>query len=222
MCGRFVMTISSDQLHKQFDVAEVPELTPRYNIAPTQQILAVCQNGDGYRHLKSFRWGLIPHWAKDSSSCGQIINARCESVAEKPSFRGPIRFHRCLIPASGFIEWQKSPAGKTPYYIRRIDKAPMAFAAIWDSWQDSGSVIDSCAILTTNANLLVAPLHDRMPVILSPTEYKLWLDRNCTDPEQLKGLYTSFPTDPLQAIPLGPLINNSRHDNPDCLIPLHG
>ena len=220
MCGRFVMTLGPDKLRRVFGVTEVPLLPPRYNIAPTQQILSVCQNGDGYRHLKSFRWGLIPPWSKDSSIGNKMINARCETIHEKPSFRGPIRFHRCLIPASGFFEWQQIDGRKQPYLIQRKDSEPMAFAGIWESWKNDGETIETCAILTTEANSLMRDIHNRMPVILSSSEFDHWLDRNITDPAQLKGLYTPFPSESLQAILISTAINNTRHDIPDCLVPL--
>jgi len=214
MCGRFVLTTDADTLQQQFHVADVAPVTPRYNIAPTQEIAAVCQNGDGYRHVKTLRWGLIPQWAKDSSAGAIIINAR-------PSFRQPIRYHRCLIPATGFIEWLRQPGGsKQPFYIQRKDGELLAMAGIWDTWKGSDQVIESCSILTTNANSLVATLHDRMPVLLSSSEYDQWLDRSITDPQQLQGMYTPYPAEPLQAILISPLINNARHDSPDCLEPL--
>ena len=222
MCGRFVLTSDANTLQQQFHVADVPPALTRYNIAPTQDIAAICQNGDGYRHVKTVRWGLIPHWAKDSSIGNKLINARSETVADKPSFRQLIRYHRCLIPASGFIEWLRQPDGsKQPYYIQRKDGELLAMAGIWDTWKGSDQVIASCTILTTAANSLIATLHDRMPVLLSPSEYDQWLDRNITDPQQLKGFYTPYPADPLQATPISSLINNPRHDSPDCLEPLH-
>ena len=220
MCGRFVMTLSPEKIQHVFGVTEVPAITPRYNIAPTQNILAVCQNGDGFRHLKMFRWGLIPHWAKESSIGNKMINARCETIGEKPAFRGPIRFHRCLVLASGFFEWQRLDGRKQPYLIQRKDGEPMAFAGIWDHWKNSAETIESCAILTTEANRLMLDIHHRMPVILSPSEFDLWLDRSITEAETLQGLYTPFPSESLQAIPVSTAVNNPRHDSPDCLDPL--
>ncbi len=222
MCGRFVLTTDADSLRQQFQVADVAPVVSRYNIAPTQEIAAICQTGDGYRHLKTVRWGLIPHWAKDITIGNKLINARSETVADKPSFRQPIRYHRCLIPASGFIEWLRQPDGsRQPSYIQRKDGELLAMAGIWDAWKGSDQVIASGTILTTAANSLVATLHDRMPVLLSPSECDQWLDRDITDPQQLKGIYTPYPADPLQATPISSLINNPRHDSPDCLEPLH-
>ena len=222
MCGRFVLTTTSEQIRQSFGVSDVPSIAPRYNIAPTQDIVAICQNGDGYRHVRTFRWGLIPHWSKDAASGDKMINARSETVHDKPSFRQPIRFHRCLVPASGFVEWQRQPDGsKQPFYIQRKDGKLLAMAGIWDTWKGPDHVIASCSILTTTANSLVARLHDRMPVLLSPSEYDQWLDRSITDPQQLNGMYAPYPADPLQAIPISALINNPRHDSPDCLEPLN-
>lgn len=222
MCGRFVLTTDADSLRQQFQVADVAPVVSRYNLAPTQEIAAICQTGDGYRHLKTVRWGLIPHWAKDIAIGNKLINARSETVADKPSFRQPIRYHRCLIPASGFIEWLRQPDGsRQPSYIQRKDGELLAMAGIWDTWKGSDQVIASGTILTTAANSLVATLHDRMPVLLSSSEYDQWLDRDITDPQQLKGIYTPYPADPLQATPISSLINNPRHDSPDCLEPLH-
>jgi len=218
MCGRFALTTDADTLQQQFHVAAVAPVTPRYNIAPTQEIIAICQNGDGYRHVKTLRWGLVPPWANDSTIGARMINARSETVHEKPSFRQPIRYHRCLIPASGFIEWLRQPDGsKQPYYIQRKDGELLAMAGIWDTWKGSEQIIESCSILTTHANNLIATLHDRMPVLLSPSEYDQWLDRNINDPQQLMGMYTPYPSETLRAMPISPLINNPRHDSPDCL-----
>lgn len=222
MCGRFVLTTDADSLRQQFQVADVAPVVSRYNLAPTQEIAAICQTGDGYRHLKTVRWGLIPHWAKDIAIGNKLINARSETVADKPSFRQPIRYHRCLIPASGFIEWMRqADDSRQSYYIQRKDGELLAIAGIWDTWKGSDQVIASGTILTTAANSLVATLHDRMPVLLSSSEYDQWLDRDITDPQQLKGIYTPYPADPLQATPISSLINNPRHDSPDCLEPLH-
>lgn len=200
-----------------FGVPEVPEIIPHYNIAPSQQILAICQNGDGYRHARSFRWGLVPSWSKDPAIGNKMINARSETVGEKPAFRGPVRYHRCLIPANGFYEWSQQGNEKVPFYIHRKDQEPLAFAGIWDTWKSTDEVIESCSILTTDANNLVAKLHDRMPVILSPSEFDTWLDREVTDVEKLKLLFTPFPSDMLDAFQVSTLVNNTRNDKPECL-----
>lgn len=222
MCGRFVMTLEPSKVEQFFGVSEVPEIIPRYNIAPSQQILAICQNGDGYRHARSFRWGLVPSWSKDPAIGNKMINARSETVGEKPAFRGPIRYHRCLIPASGFYEWSRQGDGKVPFYIHRKDQEPLAFAGIWDTWKSMDKVIESCSILTTDANSLISKLHDRMPVILSQSEFAAWLDREVTDVEKLKLLFAPFPSDMLNAFQVSTLVNNTRNDSPECLNPQQG
>lgn len=220
MCGRFVLTSRTDQIEQSFGVEDVPSSVPRYNIAPTQDVLVIRQNGGGSRYAEMLRWGLIPHWAKDPAIGHKMINARSETAHEKPSFRNPIRYHRCLIPASGFVEWSQENGSKQPWYIHRKDGELLAFAGIWDSRKDAEGTIESCSILTTSANALVAKIHDRMPVILSASEYDQWLDRQITEAQQLEALYAPFPSDLLQAIPISTRINNPRHDSPDCLEPL--
>jgi putative SOS response-associated peptidase YedK len=211
------MTLEPSKVEQFFGVSEVPEIIPRYNIAPSQQILAICQNGDGYRHARSFRWGLVPSWSKDPAIGNKMINARSETVGEKPAFRGPIRYHRCLIPANGFYEWSQQGKVKVPFYIHRKDQEPLAFAGIWDTWKGTDEVIESCSILTTDANSLISKLHDRMPVILSQSEFAAWLDREVTDVEKLKLLFAPFPSDMLDAIQVSSLVNNSRNDSSECL-----
>ncbi|MDO3377202.1 SOS response-associated peptidase [Geoalkalibacter halelectricus] len=220
MCGRYALFIDLKTLIEAFGLSlpQSPEnFTPRYNIAPTQQVLGICQNADGFRHLKWFRWGLIPHWAKDASIGNRMINARCETVHEKPSFRNALRYRRCLIPSSGFFEWKAEGKGKQPYFIRRKDQAPLALAGLWDSWKGPDETIESCTILTTEANPLVANLHDRMPVILSPSEYDTWLDREVDDPGKLQSLFQPFPSDLLEMQPVSTDVNNPLHEGEGCL-----
>ncbi len=221
MCGRFVLTTTTEQLQQTFGVSDISDMGPRYNIAPTQDVLVIRQNAGGERYANMLRWGLVPHWAKDASVGNKMINARSETVHEKPSFRNSIRYHRCLIPASGFVEWQPQNGNKQPWYIHRKDGAPFAFAGIWDRWKGPEGSIETCSILTTSANAEVAKIHDRMPVILSSSEFDQWLDREKTDPTGLATLYAPFPADLLQAIPISVKINNPRHDGPDCLEPLN-
>lgn len=219
MCGRFVMTLEPSKMEQFFGVHEVPVIIPHYNIAPSQQILAICQNGDGYRHARSFRWGLVPSWSKDPAIGSKMINARSETVGEKPSFRGPIRYHRCLIPANGFYEWSRQGNEKVPFYIHRKDQEPLAFAGIWDTWKSMDEVIESCSILTTDANSLISKLHDRMPVILSQSEFDSWLDRETTDVEKLKMLFSPYPPEMLEIFQVSMLVNNTRNDSTECLKP---
>ncbi|HEY0128503.1 MAG TPA: SOS response-associated peptidase, partial [Rubrobacteraceae bacterium] len=170
MCGRFTQRADAKALAKAFGVAEVPEVEARYNVAPTQDILGVYESEDG-REAKFFRWGLIPSWAKDSSMGARLINARAETVAEKPSFRDAFKRRRCVIPADGFYEWQRVGGKRQPYFFRMRDERPFGFAGLWERWEGAGGeTLYSCTILTTEANEVLRPVHDRMPVILHPEE----------------------------------------------------
>ena len=171
MCGRFTIDIPAELLTELFGLAEPPAVTPRYNIAPTQQIPVIRQYADRQNHLDYLRWGLIPSWFKDKPTSNLMINARSETVSEKPAFKQSIRYRRCVVVASGFYEWLTE--GKKPWYVRLKDRSPMVFAGLWDTWKSpEGEVVESCTILITASNRLVEPLHDRMPVILHPDEYR--------------------------------------------------
>jgi len=216
MCGRFTLNLPPEILAKIFSIP-APSLTPRYNIAPSQQI-AVIRNFSGENHLDYMRWGLVPSWAEDTSIGYKLINARSETVFEKNSFKRAIRTRRCLIPASGFYEWQHSDNVKTPYYISMADDQPMAFAGIWEQWKaPDHSILETCAILTTAANHLMETIHDRMPVILHPQEYSLWLDREVSEPESLKQLFKPYPSDVMNAYKVSSMINNPRNDGEECI-----
>lgn len=218
MCGRFVINIPLDLFLKFFGLKEAPELPPRFNIAPTQSVPVIREAADGSRYLSLARWGLITPWSKEADD--GLINARSETVNEKPSFRQAFRQRRCIIPASGFYEWRKGEGGKIPYCIRMTDGSPMPFAGIWESWKSpQGDVLESCAILTTAANRTVASIHDRMPVILHPEEFGLWLDRQVHDAEQLQPLFSSYPADRIEAFPVSTLVNSPVHDSPECIEP---
>lgn len=220
MCGRFTFALSPELLAAIFGVPTLQELPRRFNIAPTQQILTVRGTSAGNR-LSFMRWGLIPFWAKDPSIGSRMINARCESVHEKPAFRHAIRFRRCLVPASGFYEWKEEAGKKYPFYVRMRDGDIMGFAGIWDRWMDpEGKTLESCSILTTSSNRLLRPLHDRMPVIINPEEYGLWLDGEITVPDRLKILYKPYPDDQMEICPVSPLVNNPRNDSPACIEPV--
>lgn len=217
MCGRFTLHLDAVILQRIIG-APVPEsYHPRYNIAPTQQILTLHRTGDE-RRLVTLRWGLVPSWSKGPDTRYSMINARSESVHGKPAYRAPFRHHRCLIPASGFYEWQvRDSGGKQPYHIQPVKQSLLMFAALWDHWQGpDGQTIDSCTILTTTANALMAPLHDRMPVILDAAAQTLWLDSD-TDPNTLRSLLAPAPDDWLTAHAVGRQVNNPRHDQPDCI-----
>lgn len=220
MCGRFTSLLSPELLEEIFGVHLPLDFQPRYNIAPTQQIWIIRQTATGGHYISQVRWGLVPHWAKDLSIGNHMINARCETVHEKPAFRIAIRARRCIIPASGFFEWDHSGKARVPHYITLKDGSPLAFAGIWDFWKSpEGENIESCSILTTTSNSLVAVLHDRMPVILHRTEFDLWLDRSTNDPDKLKRLYQPYPSELLQEWEVSLLVNKPAHDTPETIVP---
>ena len=222
MCGRFTLFEADKILSKEFGVSSVPPLSPRYNIAPSQPIAAVRtpHTGTG-RELALLRWGLIPSWSKDPAIGNRLINARAETAGEKPSFRNAFRRRRCLIPANGFYEWQRQERGKQPYFVRMRDGRIFAFAGLWDRWEspDEG-VIETCTILTTAANAVLAPIHDRMPVILPQTDYARWLDPTLKDPDSLSPLLVPFPPEKMLAIPVSPRVNAPSTDDEKCITPL--
>lgn len=221
MCGRFSQRQSAEAIAQAFQVLEIPSLTPRYNIAPTQAVATVLQNSQQEgRHLKMLHWGLIPSWAKDPKIASKLINARAETVAEKPSFRSAFRQRRCLVVADGFYEWQQqeNKKQKQPYYFRFKDESPFAFAGLWERWEDpNGKEIQSCTLLTTQANDLMRPIHHRMPVILSPKDYGLWLDPEVKKPELLQPLLHPYPTEQMTAYPVSKLVNKPTNDSADCI-----
>lgn len=221
MCGRFTFAISPELLAEIFEVTALADIPTRYNIAPSQQVPIIREAATGGRYLSSVRWGLVPHWAKDPSIGNRMINARCETIHEKPAFRQAVRSRRCIVPASGFFEWAATAAGRTPHYVTMRDGTPLAFAGIWDSWKTpEGEVLETCAILTTAANSLMAPLHDRMPVILHRTEFVLWLDRATNNPEKLQRLYHPYPAELLQECEVSKLVNNPAHETPETIVPV--
>jgi putative SOS response-associated peptidase YedK len=221
MCGRFTLHIPPELLAEIFGLIQIPTYPARYNIAPSQLVAVVRQNGDGQNRLDMLHWGLIPSWAKDKSVCNQMINARCETVAEKPAFRHAIRYRRCLVPSSGFYEWKQEGKTKKPLYVHLKDGSAVVFAGLWESWKSSeGETIESCTILTTPSNKLIEPLHDRMPVILHPQEYDIWLDREISDHEKLKPLYKPYPAHNMEMYPVSPQVNSPRNDYPDLIIPV--
>ncbi len=210
MCGRFAQRTSPKTLAKQFQVKEVPNIEARYNIAPTQNILAVQETPDG-REMKWLKWGLVPSWAKDASMGARLINARSETVTEKPAFREAFKHRRCLIPSDGFYEWQCTDGKKQPFFFQLKDEQPFGFAGLWDRWtSEDGKVIESCTILTTTANKVLAPVHDRMPVIVHPEDYELWLDEDVRKHELLKDVLQPYPADEMTSYPVSTSINNPR------------
>jgi putative SOS response-associated peptidase YedK len=219
MCGRFTSLLSPELLSAIFNIYPPPPVVePRYNIAPTQLVWVVRNDGD-HNRLDHMKWGLIPFWAKDQKIGSQLINARSETVHEKPAFRQSIKSRRCIIPVSGFFEWTQVGEQKLPNYIHMADGGVMAFAGIWDQWHLPGeeNLLESFSILTTAANELLAPIHDRMPVILTPENFGLWLDKDMHEPEHLRHLYQPFPADQLSMYRVSPLMNSPRHDGADCI-----
>ena len=221
MCGRYAMTLPPEAARRLFGYGETPNFPPRYNIAPTQPIAVVIADLDGSRHFRLVRWGLIPGWSKDATTQSLLFNARSETAADKPSFRAAMRHRRCLVPADGFFEWKRQGEARFPYYIRRRDGGPMAFAGIWETWLGAdGSEIDTGAILTTAANGLMARLHDRMPVILPPESWADWLDCANHRPEDVRELTRPAPDDLLEAIAVSERVNAVRNDDGGLLEPL--
>ena len=221
MCGRFTFDIPPELLAEIFGLPEPPSVPARYNIAPTQQVAVIRPRDEGGNRLDFLRWGLIPAWAKDLSIGSKMINARSETIDEKPSFRSAFKQRRCLVLASGFYEWEDVAGKKVPHYLRLKGGGPMVFAGLWDSWKDPAGVgIESCTILTTAANSLIEPLHIRMPVILHPGDFGLWLDRNPVDPEKLKGLFRSYPADLMEGWTVSTLANSPKNDLPSLIEPV--
>lgn len=221
MCGRFTLSTSPQALKDSFPLFDFSLHQPRYNIAPTQGVLAFRQLADaaGPECLR-LRWGLVPHWALDAKIGYRMINARAETVASKPAFRSSFKGRRCLVLADGYYEWHKLDQGKQPYYICRRDRKPFAFAGLWDHWEKAQSPIDSCTIITTAANDLTKPIHDRMPVIVDEKDYAPWLDPGLNSAERLQPLLVPFHDDVLSAFPVGTGVNNPRNDVPECVQPL--
>jgi len=217
MCGRYTLRTPVETLAEEFGISDpLPEIPTRYNIAPTQEVAAVLEE-DEERKLEMLRWGLIPSWADDPAVGNRMINARSETAAEKPSFRTAFRKRRCLILADGFYEWQKTNGGKQPYYIRMEDGSPFAFAGLWESWDKYGGEIRSCTILTTDANEMVREVHHRMPVILPPETYDLWLDPDMQETEPLLDLLRPYPDDGMEAYPVSRFVNSPSNDDERCV-----
>lgn len=217
MCGRYSLTADIGELARRFGFdGDHVDLEPRYNIAPTQGVLTVV--GGENRRGGLMRWGLIPHWAKNVSIGSRMINARAETVAEKPAFRVALRRRRCLVLADGFYEWRRTGAGKRPMRIVMRSGEPFAFAGLWSVWKDpDGNRIPSCAIVTTEANDLLRPIHDRMPVILPRELEDLWLDEGVDDPGGLGGVLVSFDADAMEAYEVSTLVNSAANDGPEVI-----
>ncbi len=219
MCGRYTLTTPAERLAEEFGFEDSSvELPQSYNVAPTQGVAAVLEEGGG-RHLEVLRWGLIPPWADDPQIGSRMINARSETAPEKPSFRRAFRERRCLIPADGFYEWQRTNGAKQPFYIHMEDGRPFAFAGLWESWGRGGEgEIRTCTILTTAANAVVGEIHERMPVIVAPDAYDVWLDPS-SERDELTGLLAPYPEDEMEAYPVSRFVNSPSNNDPRCVEP---
>jgi putative SOS response-associated peptidase YedK len=221
MCGRFTLAPESDELQVEFEGVQFPEqFARRYNIAPSQPVLVI-PNGDRAR-ADYLLWGLIPSWAKDPSIGSRLINARGETLSEKPAFRGSYKYKRCLILADGFYEWKATIGTKVkiPYYLQLKDGKPFGFAGLWSDWQAAdGSEVRSCTIITTTPNALVAPIHNRMPAILRAEDREEWLDPKPRSPDALGHLIQAYPAERMRAIAVSTLVNNPSIDRAECILP---
>lgn len=217
MCGRFNLTASEDELKTHFRLTQLSGLESSYNIPPGQQILSIIQpDGEACQAVWLY-WGLVPFWSKDPKISHSLFNARAESVAEKPSFRTAFRQRRCLIPATGFYEWQSTDSGKQAYHICRRDHSLFAFAGLWDCNDASGQALYTCTVITTEATALMAPIHQRMPVIIPRENYERWLDKHAST-EQLKVLLANPAYQDMVAVPISDRVNNPLHNDGQCLL----
>jgi putative SOS response-associated peptidase YedK len=223
MCGRFALYSNPLTLARRFAAEAPPELAPRYNLAPSQNI-PIVREEERARQIALARWGLVPFWAKDIDTGYSTINARAETVASKPAFRSAFRHRRCLIPADGFYEWQVVPSSKTkqPWFVALKSQELLAFAGLWESWRNpqGGEELESCAIIVTQANDLMRPIHERMPVILAPQDWDTWLSAGTGDAQVLQNLLKPYPPEEMTAWPVGLMVNNARHDSAACIAPL--
>lgn len=221
MCGRFALRIPPKSIQQHYDLPETVELPPRYNIAPSQAVAVIRQMpAKSLRQLDLLRWGLVPYWAKDIKISYRMINARAETLSQKPSFRTAFKKRRCLVAADGFYEWIHEGKTKQPYFIQLKNRIVFSFAGLWESWNNpDGGVIESCTIITTSANELVRKIHDRMPVILPPELYAEWLD-NTIPAESVQKFLIPFPSDEMEVYRVGPTINSPKNDTPACLLPI--
>lgn len=222
MCGRYGLDGKRIEIEATFAAKVLVDLQPRYNIAPTTPVLVIKDSPQG--RIGTFQlWGLIPPWAKDPTIANKLINARAETAAEKPSFKNALRRRRCILPASGFFEWQKLEGGrKQPFWIHPTQGGLLALAGIWEQWQGpNGEELETCAILTTTPNEVMAPLHDRMPVILGPEAFEAWFDHRSDRTEAIAHLLRPCPASWLAAHPVASLVGNPRNDGPELIEPIH-
>lgn len=223
MCGRYFLHSTADRLTELFGEMPMPLLEPRYNIAPTQPIPIVREAAAGRREMVLVRWGLIPSWSKGPDQRFSMINARVETVAQKPAYRNAFRYRRCLIPADGFYEWRPAGAAKQPHLLRARDGRPLALAGIWEHWQDAnGNELESCAILVGEADSQVRPVHERMPLIVAPESFGRWLDSDSQTPPPLEALLAAQQPPELEIYPVGRAVNDPRNDTAGLLERMSG
>ncbi len=219
MCGRFTLTVNPAEFADEFDDAEFPQqFAPRYNISPSQPVLTI--PNDGKLAATFVLWGLIPSWAKDPTIGSRLINARAETLSEKPAFRGALKYKRCVIPADGFYEWKSQPGTKSkiPHYIRLKTREPFALAGLWDEWHSpDGATVRTCTIVTTAPNSLMAGIHNRMPVILKEGAMGDWLDPSARTAESLAGILGPYPAEQMEAYPVSTLVNSPSNDREECV-----
>lgn len=223
MCGRFTLRASASVVAEQFALFELPPFTARFNIAPTQPVPVVrLRSGqqESQRELVWLQWGLIPSWAESPALGSRLINARAESAAEKPAFRTAVRQRRCLVVADGFYEWQAVDGAKRPHFFHLRDDRPFAFAGMWEAWEGPDhSMLETCAIITTEPNELMRPIHNRMPVILPPVAYAAWLNPAILEPRRLASLLVPYAGNDLRAYAVSSFVNSPGHESPQCIEP---
>jgi putative SOS response-associated peptidase YedK len=220
MCGRFAFVPQYDKLRYQFHLNEIVDSTPRYNIAPASSVLFLCSTDDGQINPFYLHWGLIPFWAKDKKSIGALINARAETIFEKPAFKHVLKSKRGIIVMSGFYEWRVEQGIKQPYYVKQQQDEYLAIAAIWDTCQLDMEVIHSCCLITTSANQLMSPIHQRMPVILSKADQLVWMNNQEYHPEQLSKIMQPYSGNDLMCFPVTRAVNSSKFDSSDSILPI--
>ena len=221
MCGRYTLSMTPDQVLAALGAeGPAPEQPPRWNVAPTQPVIVAVVTNERVRRLRHMRWGLVPSWAKDPAIGNRMINARAETLAEKPSFRDAYRKRRCLVVADGFYEWRKEGARKQPVWIHPVAGGLLTFAGLWETWRSpEGEVVDTCTIVTCAANSLIGSFHERMPVILPPAARDRWLDPEPRRPEELADLLVPFPSELLAIRPVSTLVNNPSREGKDLVEP---
>jgi putative SOS response-associated peptidase YedK len=224
VCGRFTLTTPREVLARAFELDEVPELAPRFNAAPGQDVATVWRPREGRRELRLRRWGLVPHWAQDRRIGSRLVNARAETAAVKPAFRDALRWRRCLVPADGFYEWGPGAAGsgpRQPYHIALPGGVPFAIAGLFERWRaEDGAWLETCTLLTVAANERIRPVHDRMPAILGSADFELWLDPAVQDPRRVEPLLVPWAGAGLELRPVSRRVNKPEHDDAECLAPL--